>query len=193
MTEVGVQRKNGHQRLKEASRRRIEDALFALMQEKAFPQITVSQIAAHADVARRTFYRLYQNKEDVICQYLRRICMEYQQSHAVLNHYDIRRIAEEYFCFWYQYKELILLLIDSGLEGMLYDEMRHASLEVVGNRIASEDLKDFQNLDCFADYSAGGFINLLRRWALDGMQGSPEQYAEKVSEAILSVIYDERI
>ena len=40
----------------------------------------------------------------------------------------------------------------------------------------------------FADYSVGGFINLLFRWINAGMEETPEQYAEKVSAAIMKVL-----
>ena len=49
---------NGHQKQKEQSRRMIEDALFLIMEEKPYAQITVSEIAKTADVSRRTFYRM---------------------------------------------------------------------------------------------------------------------------------------
>ena len=54
---------DGHKKQREQSARMIETALFELMEEKAFNEITVSEIVKRADVARRTFYRLYNRKE----------------------------------------------------------------------------------------------------------------------------------
>ena len=50
---------NGHEKQKEQSRQMIENALFELLEEKEYSAISVSEIVKRADVARRTFYRLY--------------------------------------------------------------------------------------------------------------------------------------
>lgn len=187
----------------------IEMALFALMEEMDFSQITVCQIAERADVARRTFYRLYRSKEDVMHQYFARLCDAYQDSCQELAFYDLRRIAEDYFGFWHQHKEQLLLLHRCGMDRMLYYEMSRVSMQIVRMRMGDKALKGRLNLaersdlagspdlekqmDCkelpglayFADYSVGGFVNLLHRWVQSEMQETPGEYAQKVSDAIL--------
>ncbi len=184
---------NGHRKQREESRRMIETAMFELMREMEFSRITVTQIAQRADVARRTFYRLYQNKEDVIRRYFDKLCREYQSCCGVLDSYDIRKISAEYFSFWYRHRDILLLLDKCGLDSMLYYEMSRASAEVVGSRMSGEAQCESSGYHYFADYSAGGFINLLRRWIKSGMKEEPQEYAEKVSEAILKVVYDEKL
>lgn len=72
---------NGHQRQREQSGRMIEEALFSLLEKKGFEAITVSELVKRADVARRTFYRLYDRKEDVLHCYFQRLCEDYKQAH----------------------------------------------------------------------------------------------------------------
>jgi AcrR family transcriptional regulator len=48
----------------------IFDALMLLMDEKPYDKITVSDIADKAGIARPTFYRNFNDKEEVILQYL---------------------------------------------------------------------------------------------------------------------------
>lgn len=181
----GENQMNGHQRQREQSRRMIEEALFELMGEKAFAQITVSEIVNRADVARRTFYRLYQGKEEILRNYIHRLCRDYLGGCAPLKRYDIAQIAREYFSFWYRYKDFLLLMHGSGMDEMLYYEISRASGAVVKGRIDEEVLKEDRGLSYFADYSAGGFLLLLGRWIAEGMAQPPEQYAEAVSRAIL--------
>ena len=57
---------NGHQKQREQSGRMIEEALFSLMEKKPYAQITVSGITRRADISRRTFYRLYSGKDEVL-------------------------------------------------------------------------------------------------------------------------------
>lgn len=176
---------DGHQRQKELSRQMIENALFALMKEKDYARITISEITARADVARRTFYRLYEHKEDIIMTYLDRLCQQYQEQQAVLTGYDICQIAQDFFAFWYQYRELLLLLYAQKLDYLMYAKISRASVNVVRNRICDSKLKLDSDLEYFADYSTGGFLNLLCRWIKSGMEEPPEQYAENVSRAVL--------
>lgn len=179
---------DGHQKQKEQSRQMIEEALFTLMKEKDYVQITVLEIVDRADVARRTFYRLYAHKEDVINYYLDRLCQEYQVKYTAMKSYDIRQIAAEYFSFWNQYREFLLLLHAHRLEYLLFDRVSHVAIDVVKNRIYGRELKEDRDVDYFVDYSSGGFLSLLYRWIRNGMKESPERYAETVSRAILKYI-----
>lgn len=166
----------------------IQNALFELMKEKCFSQITVSEIAERADVARRTFYRLYEGKRDVLRSYFSDLCCDYCRRYEPLEHYDIGQIAREYFSFWYEYREPLLLMHKCGLDDVLYYEISRTSTEVVKKRMDDGNLKNDLDMEFFAGYSAGGFLNLLHRWIADGMQEAPEKYAESVSKALLRFI-----
>lgn len=179
---------NGHQRQREQSGRMIEEALFELMNEKSYSQITVSEIVKRADVARRTFYRLYKEKDEVLRCYFGKLCQEYRSKTPALKRYDINQIAGEYFSFWYQYKDFLLLMHKCGLDEMLYYEISRASVEVVQNRMESSEDKNSTVIEYFAAYSTGGFILLLQRWIMAEMRETPEQYAKAVSGALLKFI-----
>lgn len=176
---------DGHQRQREESARMIEEALFTLMKEKEYAQITVSEIVSRADVARRTFYRLYREKDEVLRRYFGKLCQKYCQSVPVLNGYQIRQISAEFFTFWYGYRDFLLLLQKCRLDHMLYYEIGRASAQVVNSRMGRSEQENAEEIGLFADYSTGGFILLLQRWVRTGMQGSPEEYAQAVSRALL--------
>lgn len=178
----------GHLKQKEQSRRMIEESLFQLMEEKEYSQITVSEIVKRADVSRRTFYRLYGEKDEVLRGFLRKLSQEYSSRAPKLKGYHIRRIAREYFCFWYQYREFLLLLHRRQMDEMLYCEISRASIEVVRKRMGDAGQKEPDGMEHFASYSAGGFILLLQRWIMMGMEEMPEQYAKNVSDALLKFI-----
>lgn len=178
---------NGHERQKEQSGQMIEAALIELMREKEFAKITVCEIVERADVARRTFYRLYGGKEEVLHRYFERLCQDYLERYRALACYEIRQIAGEFFGFWYQHRELLLLMHQCGLDKMLYYEISRFSVEVVKDRMGEVRIEE-EAVECFAAYSAGGFILMLQHWIDGGMQGTPEEYARKISNALLKFI-----
>lgn len=184
---------NGHQKQREQSGRMIEEALFSLMEEKPYVRIRVSEIVERADVSRRTFYRLYKEKDEVLRCFLGRLCREYRRQAPELECYDVSRIAGDFFGFWYRYRDLLLLIYKSGVDEMLYYEISRASIEVVKGRIKGRDHKNADGIGYFAQYSAGGFILLLWQWIQSGMNGTAEEYAERVSQALLTFIRPESI
>lgn len=179
---------NGHERQKEQSRQMIENAFFELLREKEFSQITVSEIVKRADVARRTFYRLYEKKESVIAVYFQNLCEEYKNGHTQIESYDLKQVARDYFEFWYIQRNKLLTFYRAGLQDLLYYGISSASTEVIPSRIQDEQLRKMPEVEYFATYSVGGFINLLIRWIEKGMEGTPQEYAEVVSSAIIKVI-----
>ena len=179
---------NGHERQREQSRQMIENAFFELLREKEFSQITVSEIVKRADVARRTFYRLYEKKESVIAVYFQNLCEEYKNEHTQIESYDLKQVARDYFEFWYIQRDKLLTFYKAGLQDLLYYGISSASTEVIRSRIQDEQLRKLPEVEYFATYSVGGFINLLIRWIEKGMEGTPQEYAEVVSSAIIKVI-----
>lgn len=179
---------NGHQKQRELSGRMIEEALLELMKERCYAGITVSEIVKRADVSRRTFYRIYREKDDVLRRFLGRLCEEYHRQAPALEYYDINRIAREFFCFWYQYREFLLQMHKSGMDEILYYEISRASAEVVRGRMKEKACINDDRTWYFAQYSAGGFLLLLCQWIQAGMNGTPEEYAENVSRALLEFV-----
>ncbi|MCI6060637.1 MAG: TetR/AcrR family transcriptional regulator [Dorea sp.] len=180
---------NGHQRQQEISRHMIEDAFFMLLGREPYERITVSEIADKAEVSRRTFYRLYGGKEEVLRNWLERLCEEYRTGYPALEKYDIRQISMDYFQFWYRHRERLLLMHKNGLGlYILYYATGHLSHRVMEKRIGEERAGSRSQAEYFMEYSAGGFGNLLFRWLETGMKESPQEYAVSVSNSICRIL-----
>ncbi|MBZ9693497.1 TetR/AcrR family transcriptional regulator [Clostridium sp. M14] len=54
-------------RIAEQSKKWLIEALFDLMEEKPYSTITVKEISDKAQLSRRTFYRNFKVKEDLLC------------------------------------------------------------------------------------------------------------------------------
>jgi len=82
----------GHrERKKEQTRRAIEDAALRLFAERGFSATTISDIAAAADIAPRTFFAYFPSKEDVVFAHFDAYAASLQQ------HLDEREPGETTF------------------------------------------------------------------------------------------------
>lgn len=57
----------------------IADALLSLMKRKPFQQITVTEICEEAAIGRKTFYRNFELKEDVLDFYMDHLCLAFEK------------------------------------------------------------------------------------------------------------------
>ena len=56
----------------------LEEALFDLLAtKKSLQNISIAELSEHAQIARRTFYRYYHSKEEVLTNYLDRLIQDY--------------------------------------------------------------------------------------------------------------------
>ena len=102
--------------------------------------------------------------------------------------YDLGQVTRDYFEFWYMQRDKLLTFHKAGLDDLLFYGIRSASTEVIRNRIQDEQIRSLPEVNYFAMYSVGGFINLLIQWIENGMEGTPQEYAETVSSAIIKLI-----
>jgi AcrR family transcriptional regulator len=55
----------------------IMTSLLELLSEKPYSKITITEITSAAQLARRTFYRNFDSKEDILDMYIQKLCNEY--------------------------------------------------------------------------------------------------------------------
>ncbi len=160
-------------------------ALLELMQQKPFQDISISEIAAKADLSRRTFYRSFSSKEEVICYHLNSIWRAgFAQLSADTDHSYWRTICW-YLELWYAHRELALLLYRNDLMSLLLREYNNIFHEIYLMRKGDYPLaKQPQAMDYALAYSAGGLLNILWQWASEGMQKGPKEVADLLMIAL---------
>lgn len=101
----------------------IADALFRLMKSKSFQKITITELCEEAAIGRKTFYRNFDWKEDVIDFRLEAL---YQQYTCQIRKMTIEEQLYHHFAFIRQNAEDFILLYQNGLHELAYQ--RFASL-----------------------------------------------------------------
>ncbi len=164
------------------SREMIREALLALMKEKAFEDITISEIMKRADLVRRTFYAHFKTKEDVIAHYIDEL--------VSASFDDILRDVEEcsgtmalvYFRLWYGAKEFVSLLHQSN-QLILLNTFHHQIQQL------QEKNEVFTNMgfetgaeNYAAKFYAGAMWSVLTQWIETGMKETPEELSDILNE-----------
>ena len=151
-------------------------ALLALMEEKTFKSISITEIAAKADLSRRTFYRVFETKEDILMYYTEKLYDEFLQ---LLNHETDHRFTvtvKLYFQFWYQHKHFLVLLKQNEMLPFIMNQYTRLFPKVFhmvkGNHPLAHNT---EALSYAMAFSAGGLLSILLKWAEDGMEKTPEK------------------
>ena len=97
------------------SRRMIADALMALLRRKPYAAITVSELCQEAAIGRKTFYRNFDTREDVIDLILGELLESYRNKLGDLPPED--RLAF-HFAFIKEHVECFTALYRNGLIGL---------------------------------------------------------------------------
>ena len=79
------------------SKQWILEALLKLMEEKNYEKITIKELTARADLDRKTFYRNFRSKEEVLYLQLQELCDLYIQMLQDLPQLSAYSVTEAYF------------------------------------------------------------------------------------------------
>lgn len=97
----------------------ISDALFSLMKRKSFHQITVTEICKKADIGRKTFYRNFELREDIIDFQLDLLCDEYK---AELVSLPLEQYLYHHFAFIKKNADCFIILYHNGFSSLAYEK-----------------------------------------------------------------------
>lgn len=99
------------------SQHMIADALFSLMKRKPFQYITVTEICEEAAIGRKTFYRNFELKEDVIDFQLDELCEQYAKE---IEGMHSEQMLRHHFEFIYNHSEQFITLYHNGFHQVSY-------------------------------------------------------------------------
>ena len=168
--------------------RRIEECLLAAMQEKPVAEISVSGLCEQTGLSRKTFYRLFESKQDVLHSLIDRTIREYIRyslpQQVVPG--DASPELLSFYYFWLEQRALLDALSKNGISTMLYDRcIRHILQE------EAESLRQFGVLPSLQEntervlFFLSGILTLVVSWHHTGYQKSPREMAI-ITEKLLS-------
>lgn len=156
-------------------RKNAEEALFSLLQTKPFSEITATDIIRTAGIARSSYYRNFDSKEDIIASYMERQRLE------VANEISFCGSADDFFDPDKLVKSLEHFLTRKYYFLLLYDNGFGSYLQESENRFAEIYLGD---MPCNSPerykiyFMSGALFNMTMKWLRDGAKESPREMAQ---------------
>lgn len=122
-------RKEANVRVKKS----ITKALFDLMHEKSFSDISISELIRLAGVARVSFYRNYDSKEDVLMTLIEDVLEQFRQTldSNETNYYTYENIRRS-FEYFKKYGNFVLDMYQFGYGSILLEILNRFHEEVAG-------------------------------------------------------------
>lgn len=94
------------------SQQMISDALLHLMEQQPFSTITITQICKEADIGRKTFYRSFETKEDIIDFQLDMLYSDFEKE---LIHTEHAQALPNFFAFMKKHVDYFSMLYNQHL------------------------------------------------------------------------------
>ena len=168
--------------------RRIEECLLSAMRDKPFGEISVSSLCEQTGLSRKTFYRLFESKQDVLDSLIDRTIREY------IRYTLPQQVADEdvspellsFYYFWLEQRDLLDVLSNNGMSTMLYDRsIRHMLQEETDILRQLGVVPSLQENTEGLMFFLSGLLTLVISWHHTGYQKSPLQMAV-ITEKLLS-------
>ena len=152
-------------------------ALYYLMSKHDYESITVTDICAKARVSRMSFYRYFNNKEDIFINYCDERFEEFFGQIREKHITDIFSFLLEIFIFLKKYARQVIILKKAHKENLIVEKFtdygtylaKHIDLTIDNSPITNRII---------AAFLAGGTANILLLWFELGLDVPPEEMAE---------------
>lgn len=164
------------------SRKEITEALLKLMDLYPYNEISVKQIILETDLARRTFYRNYESKEDVLDSVITDKITEYAEE-LTLNPESPLDVI---FSFCEKNRSFLLLLHKNGLLYLLLLKLN--TMIPMFNQVTDKSNSMFAQVvgdlepDYLIAFNVGAIWNVIFKWVDRGMTDSADEIKGTIKE-----------
>ncbi|TXJ43251.1 TetR/AcrR family transcriptional regulator C-terminal domain-containing protein [Brachyspira pilosicoli] len=179
------------------TKKTLEDALGALLEEKPFEEIRVIDICSKANMHRSTFYTYFNDKYELLKSKLDEYeakFLEDLQRYKIEDklkdfHIDIMINILQYFYFNRKYLKIIFQNNkDNSITKILQKYLEAYVVEGVKDmKLAKPDKPYFFNV--IVAFYSGAFITVISEWILNDCTIKPEELAECISDIIMQRIF----
>lgn len=175
-------------KIAERSKEKLIKALLVIMEQYDFKEITITQISQEAGLSRKTFYRLFKDKEELIDFFFEKLyeeCLIQIKSRQLQHYWDV---VQCYFDFCEERKALLSLLKRNNLLILLFEGSYKYAFKVFEYVRSKETANAYSSfLPYLLAYSIGGMYSMLLKWVESDMSIPSSLLIEKLKNGLTSV------
>lgn len=174
-------------KIAEQSKEKLVEALLSVMEQYDYREITITQIAQEAGLSRKTFYRLFKEKEEMLYFFFEKLFNEYQMQVKARRPEHYWDVVQCYFDFCEERKELLFLLRRNNLLGVFFEASYQYSFAVFSYVRSAETVDVYARfLPYLLAYSVGGMYSMVLKWVESDMDIPSAVLIEKLKNGFAS-------
>ena len=164
------------------SKKEISEALLKLMKDNPYQEISVKQIILETDLVRRTFYRNYKSKDDVLDSIITDKITEYASELTANPESPLDVI----FSFCERNKDFLMLLHKHNLLYLLLLKInimipKFNQITDKTNNMFARIIGDLEP-DYLVAFNVGAIWNVIFKWVDRGMTDSADEIKETITQ-----------
>ncbi len=159
-------------------------ALLSLLDEKKYEDIKIANITEKAGVARQSFYRNYEGKDDIIAKFIESLFASYSERLTILfesKSFDSGEMYRLFFDILYEHRHYLLKLKDASLSHLLYNNFWLYSNALIEGFFDENNVSPSDEKTIFVQYQLGGIIALSVDWICRNMVESPAELSQRLN------------
>lgn len=171
-----------------ARQRKLENGFLDYLETVSFNQITIAELCRYLQIPRKTFYRYFDSKEDILYALIDHRLVDMDE--YVILHFrhpgTFRQGLFLFFSFWERQKRFLDILKQNHLLGTIFSRINSA--EFIHSRKVFYGIPHYSSKENLFvhSYHMSGLMSILIHWYLDHFQKSISEMADIV-ESIYSV------
>ena len=161
--------------------RAIEDALFEIMKQKPYEDISITELCERMNMPRKAFYRYFDSKDDALYAMIDHTMSDYSEfsvDRQCETNRSLTRELEEYFKFWYEKRDFLGAIDRSGLIGVIIERTINYPVE---DRISMSKFlpnEDDHSRDKVFKFAFSGLVYTMIAWYQEGFSTSTRDMAK---------------
>lgn len=150
-------------------KKQITSALLLLLKEKELRDISVSEICSIAEVSRISFYRNYEDKEQIVKEYISLTLTDWNKDKTQSNKNTADDALGDIFAYILANEDFYLLLSNRGL----LQYLKLVIMDLLGPK------REYENIVAYTTaFIANGIYGWIEEWFSRGMQESGDEMTE---------------
>lgn len=164
----------------------IIQAFLILLSQKKYSEITIIDISLEAHIGRRTFYRHFKSKEDVLLLHCKTILKDFAAFIQKKEEITLYNVTLSYFEFCQKHLAFLLLLQQSDMLYFMGDRLpefladvavmvEHASPKNVLEAYEKQDIYYYAHF-----FNMGGYWSITKLWLQKKNRETPQEIANMI-------------